>query len=134
MSTAEATTFPETIKTLGDQIVNMKVLDVLALTKYLKEVHGLEAAAAAPAMAVTQAGPAAEAAPAQTEFDVILESFGEKKLDVIKVVRAATALSLPDSKKLVEEAPKPIKTSISKEDAEKLKKELEAAGAKVTIK
>ena len=135
MSTAEATatTFPETIKTLGEQIVNMKVLDVLSLTKYLKEVHGLEAAAAAPVMSM-QAGPAAEAAPVQTEFDVVLESFGEKKLDVIKVVRAATALSLPDSKKLVEEAPKAIKTSVSKEDAEKLKKELEAAGGKVSIK
>src|SRR5262249_4018944 len=136
MATAETTTFPDNIKSLGDSIVNMKVMDVLALTKYLKEVHGLEAAAAAPMM---MTGPmpgaaAAGAAPAQTEFDVILEAFGANKINVIKVVRAATALGLKEAKELVDGAPKPVKTGISKEDAEKLKKELEEAGATVKIK
>jgi large subunit ribosomal protein L7/L12 len=134
MSTAETTTFPENIKSLGETIVNMKVLDVLALTKYLKEVHGLEAAAAAPMMMAGPMPGAAEAAPPKTEFDVHLESFGANKINVIKVVRAATSLGLKEAKDLVDGAPKTVKTGISKEDAEKLKKELEEAGATVSIK
>ena len=136
MSTAETTTaFADNIKGLGDSLVNMKVLEVLQLTKYLKEAYGLEAAAAAPVM---MAGPAAaapaEAAAPQTEFDVVLEAFGANKINVIKVVRAATSLGLKEAKDLVESAHKEIKTGISKEDAEKLKKELEDAGATVKIK
>ena len=134
MSTAETTTFPENIKSLGETIVNMKVLDVLALTKYLKEVHGLEAAAAAPMMMAGPMPGAAEAAPPKTVFDVHLESFGANKINVIKVVRAATSLGLKEAKDLVDGAPKTVKTGISKEDAEKLKKELEEAGATVSIK
>jgi large subunit ribosomal protein L7/L12 len=82
------------------------------------------------------AGPAAaaEAAPAKTEFDVILESFGANKINVIKVVRAATGLGLKEAKDLVDGVPKPVKTGISKEDSDKLKKELEEAGATVSIK
>ena len=135
MSTAEATTaFADNIKGLGDSLVNMKVLEVLQLTKYLKEAYGLEAAAAAPVM--MQAGPAAptEAAAPQTEFDVVLEAIGANKINVIKVVRAATALGLKEAKDLVESAPKEIKTGVPKEEAEKLKKELEDAGATVKIK
>src|SRR5690348_8111212 len=136
MSTAETTTaFADNIKGLGDSLVNMKVLEVLQLTKYLKEAYGLEAAAAAPVM---MAGPAAaapaEAAAPKTEFDVVLEAIGANKINVIKVVRAATSLGLKEAKDLVESAPKEIKTGISKEDAEKLKKELEDAGATVKIK
>ena len=136
MSTAEtATAFADNIKGLGDSLVNMKVLEVLQLTKYLKEAYGLEAAAAAPVM---MAGPAAaapaEAAAPKTEFDVVLEAFGANKINVIKVVRAATSLGLKEAKDLVESAPKEIKTGIPKEDAEKLKKELEDAGATVKVK
>ena len=136
MSTAEATTaFADNIKGLGDSLVNMKVLEVLQLTKYLKEAYGLEAAAAAPVMMApgTAAAPAEAAAP-QTEFDVVLEAFGANKINVIKVVRAATSLGLKEAKDLVESAPKEIKTGVSKDDAEKLKKELEDAGATVKIK
>jgi large subunit ribosomal protein L7/L12 len=135
MSTAEATPFSDSIKNLGDSLVNMKVLEVLQLTKYLKEAYGLEAAAAPVMVAGTGLGPApTEAAPPQTEFDVVLEAIGPNKINVIKVVRAATTLGLKEAKDLVESAPKEIKTGISKEDAEKLKKELEDAGATVKIK
>ncbi len=136
MSTAETTTaFADNIKGLGDSLVNMKVLEVLQLTKYLKEAYGLEAAAAAPVMMAAPAGAApAEAAAPKTEFDVVLEAIGANKINVIKVVRAATGLGLKEAKDLVEAAPKEIKTGISKEDAEKLKKELEDAGATVKIK
>jgi large subunit ribosomal protein L7/L12 len=137
MSTAETTTFTDNIKTLGDSLVNMKVLEVLQLTKYLKETYNLEAAAVAvqgPAMG-GGAAPAGEAAPAvKTEFDVSLEAIGPNKIQVIKVVRAATALGLKEAKDLVEAAPKDVKTGLSKEDAEKLKKELEDTGATVKIK
>jgi large subunit ribosomal protein L7/L12 len=134
---AEATAFADDIKSLGDSLVNMKVLDVLQLTKYLKETYGLEAASVAvagPALGAVGAAPAAEAAAPQTEFDVVLESFGSNKIAVIKVVRAATTLGLKEAKDLVEAAPKEVKTGLSKEDAAKLKKELEDAGATVKIK
>jgi large subunit ribosomal protein L7/L12 len=136
MSTAETTTFADNVKTLGDSLVNMKVLEVLQLTKYLKETYNLEAAAVAVA-GPAAAGPAAagEAAPApKTEFDVSLEAVGPNKIQVIKVVRAATQLGLKEAKDLVEAAPKDVKTGLSKEDAEKLKKELEDSGATVKIK
>ena len=135
MSTAESTAFADSIKTLGDSLVNLKVLEVLQLTKYLKEAYGLEAAAVAVAAPGGGGGAAAEAAPPpKTEFDVVLEAIGANKIQVIKVVRAATTLGLKEAKDLVEAAPKEVKTGLSKEDAEKLKKELEEAGATVKIK
>jgi large subunit ribosomal protein L7/L12 len=136
MSTAEATAFADNIKSLGDSLVNMKVLEVLQLTKYLKEAYGLEAAAATVVQQGGGGGGPAPAEPAavQTEFDVVLEAIGANKINVIKVVRAATSLGLKEAKDLVEAAPKEIKTGVSKEDAEKLKKELEDAGATVKIK
>jgi large subunit ribosomal protein L7/L12 len=136
MSTAESTAFADSIKTLGDSLVNMKVLEVLQLTKYLKEAYGLEAATVAVAGPAAGGGaaPAAEAAPVKTEFDVMLEAIGPNKIQVIKVVRAATNLGLKEAKDLVEAAPKDVKTGLSKEDAEKLKKELEGTGATVKIK
>ena len=135
MSTAEATPFSDSIKNMGDSLVNMKVLEVLQLTKYLKEAYGLEAAAAPVMMAgvAGPAGPAQEAAPPKTDFDVVLEAIGANKINVIKVVRAATSLGLKEAKDLVESAPVEIKTGISKEEAEMLKKELEDAGATVRI-
>ena len=136
MSTAESTAFADSIKTLGDSLVNLKVLEVLQLTKYLKEAHGLEAAAVAVAApGGGGGGAAAEAAPPpKTEFDVVLEAVGANKIQVIKVVRAATTLGLKEAKDLVEAAPKEVKTGLSKEDAEKLKKELEEQGATVELK
>jgi len=136
MSTAEAPSFADNIKTLGESIVKLTVLEVKALGDYLEVVHGIKPAAAAVAAAGPAVGVAAptEAAAPQTEFDVVLEAIGANKINVIKVVRAATSLGLKEAKDLVESAPKEIKTGVSKEDAAKLKKELEDAGATVKIK
>jgi|SRR5579863_405930 len=134
MSTAEATTtFDDATKTLGDKIVSLTLLQAKSLADYLEQVHGIKPAGGGVMMA---AGPAAAAAPVEekTEFDVVLAAFGENKIGVIKVVRSATGLGLKEAKDLVEAAPKPVKTGISKADADKLKAELEAAGAKVEIK
>ncbi|MDR2787226.1 MAG: 50S ribosomal protein L7/L12 [Candidatus Accumulibacter sp.] len=116
-----------------EAVGNMTVMDLNDLVKAFEEKFGVSAAA----MAV--AGPAAGAAAAapveeQTEFTVVLTSFGEKKVDVIKVVRAATGLGLKEAKDLVDGAPKPVKEGIAKADAEALKKQLEDAGAKVEVK
>ena len=138
MATAEAPSFADNIKTLGDSIVKLTVLEAKALGDYLEVVHGIKPAAAAVAVASPVAGAAgaapAEAAPPKTEFDVVLEAIGPNKINVIKVVRAATTLGLKEAKDLVEAAPKEVKTGIAKEDAEKLKKDLEDAGATVKIK
>ena len=134
MATADATSFADNIKTLGDSIVKLTVLEAKSLGDYLEVVHGIKPAAAA--VVAGPAGPAApvEAVAPQTEFDVSLEAFGANKINVIKVVRAATGLGLKEAKDAVEAAPKVIKSGVSKDDAEKLKKELEEAGATVKIK
>ncbi len=120
---------------LVEQLSGMTVLELVALKEALESKWGVSAAAAAVAVA---AGPAAaEAAPAkeeQTEFDVILESAGGQKIPVIKVIRAATGLGLKEAKDVADNAPQPVKQGISKDDADKLKAELEEAGATVTIK
>ncbi|WP_169978131.1 50S ribosomal protein L7/L12 [Tautonia rosea] len=137
MATADAPAreFADNIKNLGEEIVKLTVLEAKALGDYLEEVHGIKAAAAAVAAApAAAAGEGPAAAAEKTEFDVVLENAGAQKIQVIKVVRAATALGLKEAKELVDGAPKPIKTGISKEDAEKLKKELEDAGGTVSIK
>ena len=107
------------------------VLEINELVKALEEAWGVSAAAA-----VAVAGPAAAAAPAEekSEFDVVLESAGAQKIAVIKEVRAITGLGLKEAKDLVEGAPKAVKENIAKDEAEKIKKQLEAAGATVTIK
>ena len=132
---SEAATYSDTTKSLGDQIVALTLKQAKELADYLENEHGIKAAAGG---AVMMAGPASAgpAAPAevQTEFDVVLEAFGENKIGVIKVVRAATGLGLKEAKDLVEGVPSKIKSGISKEDAAKLKKELEDAGAKVAVK
>ena len=136
MSTAEAPTFADNIKTLGDSIVKLTVLEAKSLGDYLEVVHGIKPAAAAVAVGPAAAAAApAEAAPAKTEFDVSLEAYAaDKKIGVIKVVRALTGLGLKEAKDLVEGAPKDVKTGISKEDAEKIKKELTDAGAEAEVK
>jgi large subunit ribosomal protein L7/L12 len=117
------------------QIESMSVLDLSNLVKALEERFGVSAAAAAVA-AAPSAGPAAAAAPAeeQTEFTVVLESAGEKKINVIKAVREVTSLGLKEAKDLVEGAPQTVKEGVSKEEAEKIKKAFEDAGAKVSVK
>jgi len=131
---SEAREFDSTTKDLGDKIVGLTLLQAKALADYLEEVHGIKPAAGA-AVAVA-AGPVAAAAPveAQTEFEVILASYGEKKLEVIKVIRTITGLGLKEAKDLVEGAPKTVKTGVSKEDADKIKAEIATAGGTVTIK
>jgi large subunit ribosomal protein L7/L12 len=137
MSEQEAKkTYSEEIKQLGEKIVSLTLLQAQELSDYLKEVHGIVPAAGAVAMAATPAA-GAEAGAAKEEkstFDVILKVSGEQKIKVIKEVRAATGLGLKEAKDLVEAAPKAVKEGISKEDAEKLRMILEAAGATVEIK
>ena len=123
------------IKELGDKIVALSLLDAQALSTYLKDTYGIEAAAGgAVMMAGPAAGAAAPAAAEQSTFDVVLKAAGDKKINVIKVVRTATGLGLKEAKDLVDGAPKPVKTGLEKADAEKLKKELEAEGAQVELK
>jgi len=138
MATDAATReFSAPAKELGDQIVKLTLLEAKEVSDYLEEVHGIKAAAGGAVMMggpMMGAGGAAAEAEVQTEFDVVLENFGEKKIGVIKVVRAATGLGLKEAKDLVEGVPAKVKEGISKEDAEKLKAELEEAGATVSIK
>lgn len=135
MATAEASTFADNIKTLGDSIVKLTVLEAKSLGDYLEVVHGIKPAAAAVVAGPAAAAAPTEAAPAKTEFDVSLEAFAaDKKIGVIKVVRQITGLGLKEAKDLVEGAPKDVKTGIAKEEAEKLKKEIEEAGGTVKIK
>jgi large subunit ribosomal protein L7/L12 len=121
------------IKALGDSIANLTLVEAKQLADYLKETHGIEAAAGGAVM-MAAAAPAAAAAEEKSEFDVIIDDSGASKINVIKVVRAATGLGLKEAKDLVDAAPKAVKEGVSKEEAEGLKKELEAAGAKVTLK
>jgi large subunit ribosomal protein L7/L12 len=123
------------IKKLGDQIVGLTLMQAKELGDYLKEEHGIEPAAGG---AVVMAGPAAGGGQAEeveekTSFDVILKEFGDKKIQVIKEVRALTGLGLKEAKELVDGVPKPVKEGVSKEDAEAAQKQLEAAGAVVEI-
>ena len=118
------------------QIESMSVLDLANLVKALETRFGVSAAAAAMPMATAGAGAAAAAAPVeeQTEFTVVLQEIGEKKINVIKAVREVTSLGLKEAKDLVEGAPQTVKESVSKDEAAKIKKVFEDAGAKVTIK
>jgi len=135
MSTAEATQFDQTTKELGDKIVSLTLLQAKSLADYLEQVHGIKPASGGVMMAAGPAAGPAAVAEVQTEFDVILTGFGDtSKIAVIKVVRAATSLGLKEAKDLVEGFPKPIKTAISKDDAAKLKAEIEAAGGKAEVK
>jgi len=123
------------ISSLGDQIANLTLKQAKELSDFIKEKYGIEPAAGGGMM---MAAPAADAGPAkvaeQTEFDVILTAAGDKKLEVVKTVKAITGASLMDAKKLVDAPPAKIKEKASKEDAAKAKAELEAAGATVELK
>jgi large subunit ribosomal protein L7/L12 len=124
------------IKQIGDSIAALTVSKAVELGDYLEEVHKIKPAAGGVAVAVGPVGPA-QAAPApevKTEFTVQLDSFGADKIKVIKVVREITGLGLKEAKDLVEGAPKAVKENVSKDEAEKYKKQLEEVGAKVTLK
>jgi len=125
----------EKVAEIVEKIKGLSLLEAAELKKALEEEFGVTAAA--PVVMAGGGAPAAgggAAAEEKTEFDVILESVGDKKINVIKVVRAHTGLGLKEAKDLVDTAPKPVKEGVSKEEAEKLKKEFEEAGATVQIK
>lgn len=132
----EERTFNADIKELGDKIVGLTLMQAKELADYLKEVHGIEPAAGG---AVMMAGPmpgaggGEAAAEEKTSFNVVLKEIGDKKIQVIKEVRALTGLGLKEAKDLVDGAPKPVKENVSKDEAEAAKKQLEDAGATVTI-
>jgi len=135
MAEQEGKKWANEIKELGDKIVALTLLQAKELADYLKQEYGIEPAAGG---AVMVAGPAAAAGAAeqkeeQTTFDVVLKSFGDKKIQVIKEVRALTGLGLKEAKDLVEGVPKPVKKSVGKDEAEAAKKQLETAGAVVEI-
>lgn len=117
-----------------EAISSKTLVEVMDLVKAMEEKFGVSAAAPVAVAAAPAAGGGAAAAEEKTEFDVVLASFGEKKVEVIKAVRAITGLGLKEAKDMVEGAPQTVKEGASKEDAEKFKKDLEAAGAKVELK
>lgn len=119
---------------LVDDLSSLTVLEAAELSKMLEEKWGVSASAAVAVAAAPAGGGAAEAAEEQTEFDVILAAAGDKKIEVIKEVRAITGLGLKEAKDMVEGAPKAVKEGVSKEEADKLKTQLEKAGAKVELK
>lgn len=121
----------EKITAILDEIKSLTILEVADLVKALEEEFGVSAA---PVAAVAVGGTAAPAAEEKTEFDVVLASFGDKKLDVIKAVREITGLGLKEAKELVEGAPKTVKEAVAKDEAEKIKEALTAVGATVEIK
>ncbi|MBW6523255.1 50S ribosomal protein L7/L12 [Sphingomonas sp. RHCKR47] len=122
------------LNALVDQLSELTVLEAAELSKMLEEKWGVSAAAAVAAAPAAGGGAGAPAAEEKTEFDVILTGDGGKKINVIKEVRAITGLGLTEAKALVEGAPKPVKEGVSKDEAEKVKKQLEEAGATVELK
>jgi large subunit ribosomal protein L7/L12 len=133
---SEAREWSSEIKDIGDKIVALTLLKAQELGDYLKETYGIEAAAA-PVIAAGPAaggGAAAAAAPEKDEFTVVLTGAGEKKIQVIKVVRELTSLGLKEAKDLVDGAPKPVKEGVNKEQAEEMKKKIEEAGGTVELK
>ena len=131
---AVAVEFSDTTKDLGDKIAGLTLLEAKSLADYLEEAHGIKPAGGAVVMAGGGGGEESAPAEEQTEFDAVLTGFGDNKIAVIKVVRALTGLGLKEAKGVVESAPEVIKEGVSKEDAQKVKEEIEAAGGSVEIK
>lgn len=122
------------IKAIAEELVNLTVKEVNELATVLKDEYGIEPAAAAVAVAAPAAGGAAEAAEEKTSFDVVLKEIGSAKLQVVKAVKEACGLGLKEAKELVDGAPSTLKEGLSKDEAENLKKTIEAAGATVELK
>jgi len=135
MSEEATKTFDEKISKMGDDIAGLTLKEAVDLADYMKETYDIEPAAGG---AVMMAGPAGgggdDGGAEQTEFDVVLESAGDKKIQVIKVVREATGLGLKEAKAIVDDAPKAVKEKASKEEAEELKTKIEEAGGTVNLK
>lgn len=131
MAEAPTVEFSSDISELAEKLVNLTVKDAQTLVDCLKDVHGIEPAGGGVMVAAGPGG--AEVEEEKTSFDVILAGFGDKKIQVIKVVRAQTSLGLKEAKELVESCPKAIKEGVSSEEANKIKKEIEEAGGAVTI-
>ncbi len=127
------TTFADNIVSLGDSIVALSLKDAVDLAAYLKDTYGIEPAAGGVAMAAAPAA-AAEEVEEQTEFDVVLTETGPNKIKVIKVVKDATGLGLKEAKDLVDSLPKPVKTALPKEEADKLAEQIKEVGGVVEIK
>lgn len=122
------------VEKLIEDVKNLTVIELSELVKALEEEFGVSAAAPVAVAAAPVAGAAAAAAEEKTEFDVVLKSAGSNKIQVIKVVREITSLGLKEAKALVDEAPKPVKEGVSKEDADAIKAKLEEAGAEIEVK
>ncbi len=130
----ESKSWSKDIKTLGDKIVGLTLMQAKELGDYLKEEYGIEPAGGGVVLAAAAgAGAEAPAAEEKTTFNVVLKAVGDKKIQVIKEVRALTALGLKEAKDLVEGAPKPVKEGLTKDEAEAAKKQLEGAGATVEL-
>jgi len=134
MAEAPAMEFSADITALADKLVKLTVKDAQLLVDCLKSVHGIEPAGGGMMMAAPAGGGGAAVVEEKSTFDVILAGFGDKKIQVIKVVRAITGLGLKEAKDLVEAVPKALKEGVSKEEADKIKKEIEESGGAITIK
>ncbi len=134
MSETATVEFSADAKKLGDQIAGLTLKQAKEVSDYLEQEHGIKAASGGAVMMAAPAGDGAAAAAVQTEFKVVLTGFGDKKLDVVKVVKTITGASLMDAKKMVEGCPATLKEGVSKEDADKIKAEVEAAGGSVELK
>ncbi len=133
-TTVEMPDISDDLKSVGDKIAGLTLKDAVTLKDYLKAAHGIEPAAGGGMMMAAGPAAAAEEVEEKTSFDVVLESFGDAKMAIIKAIRPITGLGLKEAKDLVEGAPKTIKEGVDKEEAEKMKKELEEAGAKISLK
>jgi len=133
---SDSAVLEQDLKDIGDKIANLTLKQAKALSDYIKSEYGIEPAAGGAVMvaAAPGGGGAAEAAPAKTEFDVVMTAHGDKKLEVVKVVKNLTGASLMDAKKMVDAPPATIKQGVSEDEAKKVKAELEAAGATVELK
>ena len=136
MSESATVEFSAEAKQLGDQIAGLTLKQAKEVSDYLEQEHGIKAAAGGAVMMAAPSGDGGggAAAAAQTEFNVVLTGFGDKKLDVVKVVKTITGASLMDAKKMVEGCPATLKEAVSKEEADKIKAEVEAAGGSVELK
>jgi large subunit ribosomal protein L7/L12 len=131
---APAKEFSKEVTELCDKLVNLSVKDAQQVVDCLKDVHGIEPASGGVMMAAPMPSAEGEAAEEKDSFDVVLVNHGDKKIPVIKIVRAATSLGLKEAKELVDSAPKAVKEGLPKDEAEKLQRELEEAGAVVELK
>ncbi len=131
---SDAAVLEPELKDLGDKIANLTLKQAKSLSDYIKEAYGIEPASGGAVMMAAPAAAAGPAAPVKTEFDVVMTAHGDKKLEVVKVVKNITGASLMDAKKMVDTPPATVKAGVSEDEAKKLKADLEAAGATVELK